>query len=651
MHLSSQMQRFTHETKNIKNMIETFKSEMRQTDLMRRSKSGVNLRPPENFEEDNLMQFNKKAAPVPADLSKPSEKYLSRGKSSSQLRHSIYLDKEHMNKRSNHVHPKFGAKSAYLQAKKGPLNADPGKDETESLRETLNLNFAGMEKIKQKIESTRTGFGRAPQEAYKAKRPKSNIGSSSRHSGEHRKLNFKWEFSKGRGTANGNHIRVETNLMKKNKSASRLGGKNLTPLQKFLEEQTKNMPRWDGSRFVDSSNKNILQLNSKNQAGLSGKKRKKSRVKERMAEMDAELSNYKYFKKNIDMETSKQKEASENWVDDSKASIKYMLVNNYMQDDESESENDNQQILKDLDSGVAFKKSPEPQTELHEVEGSPEDPRSSELAELEGPSPAKEEAPTIPEGFDSNQNYLNILRDFEIYSMEKQNLLSLKACSLFNKNKLVENEFMDVWCDTKKTVSRSTWEVTLLLTFAPKKPDLVISTRLITFEAIEAFPSFINEFDFKNPVGQTFNIKMIGVFKPIDLPKLQINLHAAGNRTKVTRFELPLPFSINKFVSHRKVSDADLIEYVQNSVELASEEFMLDEDYLVRASDLLEILPDLVVFDENLFCMFLDFGSDMLAAVKLEVLKHLEVRVTMYSHQNAILFHDYLKWFLWMFKR
>ena len=241
---------------------------------------------------------------------------------------------------------------------------------------------------------------------------------------------------------------------------------------------------------------------------------------------------------------------------------------------------------------------------------------------------------------DSN-NYLNIFRDFEIYSLERQNLLSLKACSLFNKNKLVENEYLDVWCDTKKTISRSTWEVTLLLTFAPKKPNLVISTRLITFEAIEAFPSFINEFGFDNPVGQTFSIKMMGIFKPIDFPKIQINLHVPSNPVKVTRFELPLPFSINKFVTHRKVSDSDLIEYVQNSIELSSHEFVLDEDYLVRASDLLEILPELVVFDENLFCMFLDFGSDMMAAVKLEVIKQLQVRITLYSHQNAAIFHDH----------
>jgi hypothetical protein len=542
------------------------------------------------------------------------------------LRHSIYLDKEHINKKSANLNTKFGYTSGY--------GKDKEQDETESMRETLNLNFAGMEKIKQKIESTRfeVGEGRA-----KSKRHKSQFSGKKN---QNDKLNFKWEFSRKRDGNNSN-IRVETNVLKKNKSASRLGKK--TPLQKFLEEQTKKMPRWDGNRFVDSSNKNILKLNNKPLFG-SAKRKKTSKVRQRMAEMDAELSNYKKFKKDIEFESSRQKEASENWADDSKASIKYMVVGNYMQDDESETEQDNHQILKDLNNENAFKKKTENMinnVELHnDIQNEQQEPieikkNDKDFDHINSPS----------------NNFLNIFRDFDIYSMEKQNLLSLKACSLFNKNKLVENEFLDVWCDTKKTISRSTWEVTLLLTFAPKKPNLIISTRMFTYEAIEAFPSFINEFNFDNPVGQSFNIKMIGVFKPIDFPKIQINLHSLENSTKVTRFELPLPFSINKFVSHRKVSDSDLIEYVQNSIELASEQFVLDEDYLVRASDLLEILPELVVFDENLFCMFLDFGSDMNAAVKLEVIQNLEVRVTLYSHQNAVIFHDYLKWFLWMFKK
>ena len=416
------------------------------------------------------------------------------------------------------------------------------------------------------------------------------------------------------------------------------------------------MPRWDGNRFVDSSNKNILKLNKN--PNYSSKKQ--SRVKTRMAEMDAELDNYKNFKKNIEIESSRRKGDSETWADDSKASIKCMLVNNYMQDDESESENDNQQILKDLDNGDAFKKKSNPADASNEVELVSTEKNLENLDSIskEVPiSPLKNESKTDIEELEYSKrnpdtnDYLNIYRDFEIYSLERQNLLSLKACSLFNKNKLVENEYLDVWCDTKKTVSRSSWEVTLLLTFAPKKPNLIISTRLLTFEAIEAFPSFINEFSFDNPVGQTFSIKMMGIFKPIDFPKIQINLHLPNNPVKITRFELPLPFSINKFVSHRKVSDSDLIEYVQNSIELSTDEFILDEDYLVRASDLLEILPELVVFDENLFCMFLDFGSDMMAAVKLEVIKQLQVRITLYSHQNANIFHEYLKWFLWMFKK
>lgn len=55
MHLTSQMQRFTHETKNIKSMIQNFKSEMKTTEMLRRSKSGVHL-----GGQQNVMQFSKK---------------------------------------------------------------------------------------------------------------------------------------------------------------------------------------------------------------------------------------------------------------------------------------------------------------------------------------------------------------------------------------------------------------------------------------------------------------------------------------------------------------------------------------------------------------------------------------------------------------
>ena len=172
---------------------------------------------------------------------------------------------------------------------------------------------------------------------------------------------------------------METNLRKKNQSASRLGKK--TALQKFLEEQTKKMPRWDGSRFVDSSNKNILQLNPSRK--FDSQRKKKSRVKARLEEMDAELDNYKHFKKNIEIESSRQKE-SETWADDSKASIKLMLVNNYMQDDESGSDQDNQQILKDLDGEGAFKK--KEQVQPQEM-GSPEKNENEHFPKEMDPSP------------------------------------------------------------------------------------------------------------------------------------------------------------------------------------------------------------------------------------------------------------------------
>ena len=60
MHLASQMNRFTHETKNIKSMIATFKSEMIGKELMKRSKSGMNLNQNQSMENNEMMKYNQK---------------------------------------------------------------------------------------------------------------------------------------------------------------------------------------------------------------------------------------------------------------------------------------------------------------------------------------------------------------------------------------------------------------------------------------------------------------------------------------------------------------------------------------------------------------------------------------------------------------
>ena len=643
-------------------------------------------------------------------------------KSSSNLRHSIYLDQEHIIESANNVNQIFGKPSQVL---KSPRDAGNEDLETQTMRETLNLNFQGMEEIKKKLESS---ILNTKNSYYKPKkRNRSYFDDSHRKQilsqknseirrtetmkrgtapwnkmnsvpgGDNKNLQFKWGFSnRSSGTP---FIRVETNMVKSNmvKSNSRNSHRK-TPLQRFLETESMKIPKWNGQKFVNSSNKDALNLGNtyredKPNDLLSDVK--KSRVQVKLEKMEVYLDSYKEFRNEIEIEieTSKNNQIEPQFEDDSKASIKYLVANNYMNDDESQLDIDNQQILKDLEGGETFKK--KPSSSVNKEEDSPfSDIQSGsgdliqndvdDLAEMnfiDGPNeqyqdearqpgdlvidqpsnsssmkftPEEQPLPSkityITSAFQQS-NFLNAIRDFSPYMGVRQNLLSLKACSLFDKNKLIEHELLDVLCETKKVVTRTSWEISLILTFVPKQPNMIISTRLLTFDAVEAFPDFINEFAFDNPVGQSFSVKMIGVFKPINFPKIQLNLYQSGSRMQMSKLELPLPFTINKFVTHRKISEQNMITYIQNSEEFSSFEFPLDEDYLVRASDLVEILPGAVVFDERLFCMFLDFGADTLAAVKLEILEKMVVRVTLYSHQSNLIFHDYLSWFLWMFKK
>ena len=199
--------------------------------------------------------------------------------------------------------------------------------------------------------------------------------------------------------------------------------------------------------------------------------------------------------------------------------------------------------------------------------------------------------------------------------------------------------------------TRTSWEVSLVLTFIPKKQGLNISTRLLTYESIEAFPNFISNFPFDNAVGQTFSLKMIGLYRPVSFATLSLSLNSPQTATQVFNLKLPLPFSINKFISVRSSSHEGLIHFVQNSVEVKAVEFEADPDYITNGHDLTEILNGLLVFEESVFCLFLDFGGDLSCALKLELLSRLVLRATVYSQTPNPIFLEYLNWFLWMFSQ
>ena len=403
---------------------------------------------------------------------------------------------------------------------------------------------------------------------------------------------MKWQFKKA--PENSSMIRVETNLNRKNKYDHLINSKNTrSPLEEFLNSEASKLPQLNKFNIEDQQD---CQSNINNIS------------KNKLIQNNSAINN------NINKNSERE-------------SIKGLVIDGYL--------NENNQPS----ASPRMKKN----SHTKELKNFYKDDNDESYNNVLG------DINYQPEHLSSSV-FLNYNRDFKEYNLNNQNSLSLKACSLFDKNKLFENDFCEVFCETKKIVTRTSWEITLLITFIPKQSNLSISTKLVTYDAVEALPNYINDFSFNGPVGQSFNLKMIGVFKPVDFPSLQIVLYNDRTRSLIFKQNIPLPFTINKFVNSVSIDNQALIEYVQESQEICSEEFTIDDNYLLRASDFVEVLPNLVVYDEYLYCMFLNFGVDIYAAVKIEIIDTLDVRVTLYSHNTNSIFYDYIKWFLWMFK-
>lgn len=496
----------------------------------------------------------------------------------------------------------------YKQSKQSRFNDK--NDDINSMKETLNLNFKGMEEIKKKFEASsmhsplKNNTLTKQNKSVNSRRDRLSKYSVNEDSLNNNNFNLKWQFKKIQSKSP--MIRVETNVNRKNKYDNIMPKSSFhkTPLDEFLQGENSKLPEL---KLFDIKNQPLERSPIKNNSNLLNVSKNHS-----IRSKSANIQNPRIS----DQDLSEQE------------SIKGLVVGTYFEEETKE-------IIPEATNNVSQTK----------------DLKNFYMNQnQESYSNILENIDYQPEHLSSNK-FLNIERDFQEYNSIKQNSLSLKACSLFDKNKLFENDLLEILCETKKIVTRASWEISLLLTLIPKQNNLVISTRLLTYDAVEAFPNFINDFPFEGPVGQSFSLKMMGVHKPIDFPKLQISLYDVRSHSQILKQNIPLPFTINKFISSIPINDQELINYVQNSQEIDSQEFTIDENYLIRASDFIEILPNLVVFDDLLYCMFINFGSDTHAAIKIEVIDTLDVKVTIYSHHHDSIFTNYLNWFLWMFKQ
>ena len=170
--------------------------------------------------------------------------------------------------------------------------------ETRHMRETLDMNFTNMEKIKAKLKRS------------KVIPDKNNSGSKYGLESD-RKMSLKWNFRNGGGQSQG--IRVETRMSNPHKE--RKSRRSKTPLQKFLEEEQLNINRFDPEESLNLGNF---------RPSRSGKK--KSVTRRKLEEIDAYLENYKESR-------VMRKTGARQWEEeDSNASLKCRVLTQIFRD-------------------------------------------------------------------------------------------------------------------------------------------------------------------------------------------------------------------------------------------------------------------------------------------------------------------------------
>jgi hypothetical protein len=544
------------------------------------------------------------------------------------------------------------------------------KKRMDTLKETLEIGFAGLEQMGKKLEeslvinqSQVSGDNdiqvRTSEKVYIDRNVPSNFSNFKNRDSLKRKLISLKKKNKGFQSAKsekgkhliGNDNKFQVGMARGNfgKSLKGLYKKENSFKRRLNEIKNQNIKMLN-TKNSSSKESNSVSLQFKNFGFLDSMEKKynfqnfpdslakhSSREDSRKnTQKSKPISSFINFKEELD----NQQNEDLNEMDDSKASIKCLLMNQYMEECNSDSDDiQNQQILRGLDEQPDFSNTDKVRSAAKDII------MQQSVDPWEAESSANQNLVNVP-------YYLNFEKDFRDYAQNSKNLLAFKACSLFTKNKLMEHPLLDVLCETMLKRTRSIWEVEVTLTYIPLEPDYNISTRMITFEAVESLPQFLHDVPFKEPLVQCFSVKMIGCLKVIDFPKVSVSLHPSKDHTrKLTRLELPVPFTLNKFISFEKIPEEQMIEYIQNSSEIQSLSLDLDDNLLVRAEDIVELLPNVLVFEESLFCLFIDFGAQVTAALKVEVVGDLQIQVILYSDQDDPLFTQFIEWFTWMFKK
>ena len=217
-----------------------------------------------------------------------------------------------------------------------------------------------------------------------------------------------------------------------------------------------------------------------------------------------------------------------------------------------------------------------------------------------------------------------------------QNLVLLKASSLFNNSVYFQSEELEVSCKTTQTPNT----VTLTLTFKPMQSDLILSTQLPPELPIYTKTQIRNVL-LRAEISQEFTVERPRQDALKLMPPLFIQVSGQ-------ELILPLSFTINKFFQAKALTLNQVLGLLNHSRELHSCNIVLNEGIISSFFQLRDIFPEIVILAQNNYFLMLE-GISEHCLVQFKMGREQDLGIIIHGQEDHPEFVEIVKWLFWVF--
>ena len=219
---------------------------------------------------------------------------------------------------------------------------------------------------------------------------------------------------------------------------------------------------------------------------------------------------------------------------------------------------------------------------------------------------------------------------------EGQNLILLKASSLFSNSVYFQNEDIEISCQTIRTHN----SVSIAFKFKPEREGLFLSSSITSSLPIQTEPKIRNS-RFNGEINQLFTVDL-NRHQTLDLmPPLTVEINGKS-------IVFPIPFTINKFFQADTISLNQALEFLNNSSELHRCQIPLNPSIISNFFQLRDIFPEIVALAaDNYFLMLRGVSEDCLIQYKNG--KDGILAAIIHGREDCSHFAEIIKWLFWVF--